>query len=300
MRLPSWRSSDRDIDFDPGSGAGSIIVLAAPRPHDAPVPGFAESERSLAGTRTFFAIYRIGNDLFFSAGEHRWRLGTPGLRFEHDREIPFVSRFGVTSDDRPEFIFSYSHVGRQVLEFADPTYDTIDRETDFFLEFIADHANSREWLDNVCRRWTSMDVVNDIIAARVFGAVRCGLSSLRSPDVSELAREFGLRDDASCYKEIDEAAARHLITSVLQRDLAYNAEVMPESTAAELTDRFMAQFGPGTRFFSNGNWHLPPVVRPDGVVHGASWDAVTSATFDTGVLAIGPQCSGCLWVEDED
>ena len=145
-----------------------------------------------------------------------------------------------------------------------------------------------------------MGVAEDIIAARDHGAVRCGLSSQRSPAVPELAREFGLRDQPSCYKEIDEEAARHLIGLVLQRDLAYNAEVMPGASAVELADRFLAQFGPGTRYFSNGTWHLPSIVRADGVIHGASWDPVTAATFDTGVLAIGPQCSGCLWVEDED
>ena len=52
-----------------------------------------------------------------------------------------------------------------------------------------------------------MGVAEDIIAARIDGAVRCGLSSLRSPTVPELAREFGLRDEAECYKEIDEPAA---------------------------------------------------------------------------------------------
>ena len=145
-----------------------------------------------------------------------------------------------------------------------------------------------------------MGVEEEIIAARDCGAVRCGLSSQRSPAVSELAREFGLREERSCYKEIDQEAARHLIRLVLQRDMAYDAEVMPEATAIELADRFLAQFGPGTQYFSNGTWHLPSVVRPDGVIHGASWDPVTAATFDTGVLAIGPQCSGCLWVEDED
>jgi hypothetical protein len=87
---------------------------------------------------------------------------------------------------------------------------------------------------------------------------------------------------------------------VLHRDMAYDAEVMPEARAAELADAFLAQFGPGTRYFTYGTWHLPPVVRPDGVVCGPSWSPVTPATFDTGVLAIGPERSGCLWVEDED
>lgn len=87
---------------------------------------------------------------------------------------------------------------------------------------------------------------------------------------------------------------------VLHRDMAYNAEVMSDARAAELADAFLSHFGPGTRYFSNGTWHLPPVVRPGRVVCGASWDPVTPATFDTGVLAIGPERFGCLWIEDED
>ena len=146
-----------------------------------------------------------------------------------------------------------------------------------------------------------MGVAEDIIAARIYGVVRCGLSAQATPPtIPDLAGEFGLADQPSFYREIEETAARYLIRTVLHRDMAYNAEVMPAALAVELADRFLAQFGPGTRYFSNGSWHLPPVVRPDGVVCGPSWDPVTPATFDTGVLAIGPERSGCLWIEDED
>jgi hypothetical protein len=57
---------------------------------------------------------------------------------------------------------------------------------------------------------------------------------------------------------------------------------MPEQQAEQLTERFFAQFGAGARFVTN------------------NWCPATDATFDGGVLVIGPQRSGCLWVEDED
>ncbi len=126
------------------------------------------------------------------------------------------------------------------------------------------------------------------------------MSARGAKTVPELAREFGLHGELSCYKEIDETAARHLVWRVLHRDMAYNTEIMPDARAAELTDRFLAQFGPGTRYFTNGTWHLLPVAEAGTVIAGASWDPVTDATFDTGVLAISPECSGCLWVMDED
>ena len=146
-----------------------------------------------------------------------------------------------------------------------------------------------------------MTVADDIVGGRIYGVVRCGLSEKAAPPtLAELVRQFGLGDDPASYKEIDETAARYLIHLVLHRDMAYNAEVMPLARAVELADQFLAQFGPDTRNFSNGSWHLPPVVRPDAVACGPSWNPVTTATFDTGVLAIGQARSGCLWIEDED
>ena len=127
-----------------------------------------------------------------------------------------------------------------------------------------------------------MAVSDDILAARRFGVVHCGISSLPAPTVAELAREFGLRPNASCYRVIDEASARLAMRKLLHRDMAYSAEVMPEQQAEQLTERFFAQFGNGARFFTN------------------NWCSATDATFDEGVLVIGSQQSGCLWVEDED
>jgi hypothetical protein len=64
--------------------------------------------------------------------------------------------------------------------------------------------------------------------------------------------------------------------------MAYDAEVMPSTQAAQLCDRFFDQFGGGSRYFTN------------------NWCPATGATFDEGILVLGPHCSGCLWVEDED
>ncbi|MGO9465479.1 MAG: hypothetical protein ACLQIB_09420 [Isosphaeraceae bacterium] len=125
-------------------------------------------------------------------------------------------------------------------------------------------------------------ISNDILAARRFGVVHCGVSSLASPTALELAREFGLRADESCYRDIDQETARSSVLRLLHRDLAYDAEVMPIEQARHLTDRFFAQFGDGSRFFTNNSC------------------SVTDATFDEGVLVLAPNSCGCLWVEDED
>jgi hypothetical protein len=144
-----------------------------------------------------------------------------------------------------------------------------------------------------------MSVADEIIAARDCGVVHCGLSSKTSPSVSDLAAEFGLAGDPTHYKEIDGNSARRLARLVLNQDMAYNSEIIPADRAAELADRFLAQFGTdGVRYYTNGTFHE---ARGTGLTwSGAGWDPVTAATFDTGILVIGSRCSGCLWVEDED
>jgi hypothetical protein len=144
-----------------------------------------------------------------------------------------------------------------------------------------------------------VDVVAEIHAARDGGVVHCGLSACPAPSVSELAAEFGLADNPAFYKEIDADAARRLAALVLNQDMAYNSEIVPAARAAELAERFIAQFGTeGVRFYTNGTFHEGQGAKLGSP--SASWDPVTAATFDTGILAVGPHCSGCLWVEDED
>jgi hypothetical protein len=145
-----------------------------------------------------------------------------------------------------------------------------------------------------------MGAVKDIVAERDAGAVRCGLSGMASPSVAEIAREFGLCDDAALYEEIGEIDARRLMRVVLHRDMAYGAEIMSEARATGLADAFVALFDPGTRYFTNGTWYVPSVIAADGSGHGPEWRSATDATFDTGVIAIGSARSGCFWVEDED
>ena len=79
---------------------------------------------------------------------------------------------------------------------------------------------------------------------------------------------------------------------VLNKDLAYHAEIMPAHEASQLVAQFFDLCcTSGCRFFTNGDF---------SVKRSASWTAATEATFDTGVLVVGQDRAGCLWVEDED
>jgi hypothetical protein len=155
MRLQAWSSAWRDIDFDPATGSASAIRLPGARPDSAPLCGFAQFERRVFGAREVFALYRSGDALFFSAGARRWKLGDPGLRFTHGHRGPFMSNFRVVESEGVGYSLLYPHVGRTVYAIVDPTYDGIDRDSDFFLAFVAENAQKTEWQENIRERWSS-------------------------------------------------------------------------------------------------------------------------------------------------
>jgi hypothetical protein len=113
---------------------------------------------------------------------------------------------------------------------------------------------------------------------------------------AHVAASFGLKNDASCYEEIDAELAREIVIEILHRDISQGNRVMRLSRAEELAGQFMETYGkPPRRFWTNGRF-----VRDAGaglVLKG--WSSATSATFDTGVLAFGPDGSACLWVREE-
>jgi hypothetical protein len=134
-------------------------------------------------------------------------------------------------------------------------------------------------------------VADEMIEARG-GWTDCGLSSLRSPSLTELAEEFGLKTDEGLYREIDADEARRVARFVLHHDLAYGSHRMHAEKAAELADKFLGQFASdGTRYYTNGTLHDSDP---------RTWNSATDSTFDAGLLVIGQAASGCLWVEDED
>jgi hypothetical protein len=137
-----------------------------------------------------------------------------------------------------------------------------------------------------------MDICEEIERQRDAGRVRCGIRELAAPSLADLAVEFELNAAASCYTEISGEAAQSIAVAILHRELAYGVEVVPEPTAIELAAEFLtACQSPGCRYYSNGNFSQSSLV---------SWMPATAATFDTGILVLGRERCGCLWVEDED
>jgi len=131
------------------------------------------------------------------------------------------------------------------------------------------------------------DICDRIRRERRAGSTRCGVIAGKMT-VAEAARAFGLADDAM-YRSIDRAEADGIATRVLAVDLAYDSQIMGSSDAAELWRKFMALFvGQNVEFVTNAS------AQP------GAWSSATPATFDMGILVIGANKAGCLWVEDED
>lgn len=133
-----------------------------------------------------------------------------------------------------------------------------------------------------------MNIIDAITSKRNFGVIRCGYL----PDAADLqgvASFFSLSQDSSNYRQIAKSEALKILTRVLHRDMAYESEIMPIQSAAELSTLFLKNFEEkSATFFTN-------IDNSTG-----AWNPVTQATFDAGIIAISQTESACLWIEDED
>ena len=113
-----------------------------------------------------------------------------------------------------------------------------------------------------------------------------------APDwaASSAVRALGLKPVRWRVVSADEAV--HALRRALHRDLAYDAPIMPEEVAHGLASRIVRFFGPGAIFYTNHS-------QAEGQSTG-SWDPLTDATFDTGIIAVGAMCVGVVWFMDED
>ena len=89
-----------------------------------------------------------------------------------------------------------------------------------------------------------------------------------------------------------------MLERLLERDLAYGGQVMSLATAKELSREFVSLFSSCSFFYANGDFPPPEAYREGG--WAGSWDPVTRATFDTGVVGVDNAHAGLLWIEDED
>ncbi|KRF00863.1 hypothetical protein ASG88_10615 [Nocardioides sp. Soil777] len=108
----------------------------------------------------------------------------------------------------------------------------------------------------------------------------------------DASRAVGLRPLSDSWVVVDAERAARIITGLLHRDLAYNAEIMPLLPAQALAAEFVSAFGP----------HVQCATNTEGLPHESpkAWAPATDATFDSGVAILGDSVAGIYWVADED
>ncbi len=153
---------------------------------------------------------------------------------------------------------------------------------------------------------SDVQAICDAIARqRKYGHVTCAVDDRTAavdqrgyPVVlDEFVGTLGFRGLAVLWIEVSIQAAKALVREILLKDLAYRIAMMSEKEADLLTERFFALFDDSVRCFTNGNIVLPD-ADPSGVP--GSWNPISDATFDAGVVCLGSSRIGILWVEDED
>lgn len=138
-----------------------------------------------------------------------------------------------------------------------------------------------------------------IAEKRKYGFISCAVKSLAAgadrsdPQflIAGLLKELGFIPVA--LDEIEDGQARRIFNLILSRDLAYRVEIMSQEEANQLAERFLAFFEPPVRYFTNGYFTENPFYL-------RSWDPISKATFDTGVVVLSETRIGLLWAEDED
>ena len=139
-----------------------------------------------------------------------------------------------------------------------------------------------------------MDVFEAIRKERKTGKVTCGVTDAKA--VAALASAFGLKGDASLYHQVDADMARQILVAILHRDLAHGNRQLSLSRAEDLAGQVIKRFtDPGIRFLTNAKFK-----QVAGALVLSHWDPATTSTFDTGVLILGANESGCVWVAEDD
>lgn len=148
-------------------------------------------------------------------------------------------------------------------------------------------------------------VCDAITRQRKYGHPTCAVHDRSAPGdprlyhavLDEFVATLGFRGMGEAWIEVSIQSAKTLAREILFKDLAYGVAMMSEDEAALLAERFFALFDASVRCFTNGNL----VVRDaDPTEVPGSWNPITEATVDAGVVCLGSSRIGILWVEDED
>ena len=161
MRLNHWTHNLKKVEFDTLTGKAKTILLKSSKSTDSICLGFSHCEKKLFGSKVNFATYIEDTKIIFNAGKKSWDTGADGIQFKHSTPYPFISKFQVIENGNCTFSILYSHLGRALLSLIDVTYDQLDKDADFYLEYMAEVLLDSEWRATVKDRWGQHKVGSD-------------------------------------------------------------------------------------------------------------------------------------------
>ena len=147
-------------------------------------------------------------------------------------------------------------------------------------------------------------LTEQIIARRTSGRVTCVLVAqpqwAKARVLADHAVEsVGLRTLGEGWLEVSESDALRIAAGVLGRDLATQAVIIPAADADALVGDLLAMVPEPLTCFTNGDW--ADVFGEDAQQqNGFSFDPLTDAALDAGIVCVGDGVTAVLWVEDED
>lgn len=110
--------------------------------------------------------------------------------------------------------------------------------------------------------------------------------------VAGILKDFGFAHPDATLHPISREDATALIAHLVGYDQAYSSPTGALEIADACGEQFVGLFPPDARFFTNSS--------DRGDIPSRAWTPLTSATFDSGVLAIAAKRVGIIWFEDED
>jgi hypothetical protein len=149
-----------------------------------------------------------------------------------------------------------------------------------------------------------MNLVDVIQGRRAAGRVSCALlphaNVASARDLADLAvQAVGLRPLGEHWLEVSESDAEAIAIRLLQRDLASQVEIMPLAEATALATGLLLLVPPPFACFTNGDW--ADAFRDESDTgEGFSFDPISDATLDAGIVCVGDGCTAIFWVEDEE
>ena len=146
-------------------------------------------------------------------------------------------------------------------------------------------------LDSFIARVQAARAVGEIfVAARPFDP---HLPATFPEQLDALTASVSLQPLGDGWREIDETNARAILHRILDKDLPHGRRLMTTKASDAFIDELWADLSAPRRHFTNAKF-------AGRAMQLVSWNPITSAKYDTGVLSASGDSLTLLWAADDD